>query len=52
MIKDYKIVSIGFKEKNKELYQWIKRHCEENDYSISYLIRKLLRDFMKDEVND
>ena len=48
-MKDYKIISIGFKESHKELYKWVRQHCKNNDYSLSYLIRKLLRDFKKAE---
>lgn len=44
-----KIVSINFKENDKDLYNWVKKYCSENDNSFSRLIRDLLRQFRKNE---
>jgi len=42
---DYKILIVNFKKQHYDLYDWLKKYCDDNGLTISHLVREIIRDF-------
>ncbi|KKK65818.1 hypothetical protein LCGC14_2970290 [marine sediment metagenome] len=48
MDNKFKVLTINFKIQHKELYEWIKDHCNSKGITLSHLVRDLITKYKKD----
>lgn len=45
----YKTLIVNFKSQHQDLYEWIKKYCDEQGVSISHTIRELIKSFKEEQ---